>query len=76
MRSHKESEGRDNVKAFVDGNMVGLVNDDFKDLQQSDVVWVERCDLPRPYEPIIDELRFIRTLCNHEEKVGGEKRCP
>jgi hypothetical protein len=57
------------MKAFVDGNMIGIVNDDFKDLQQSDVVWVERCDAPPPYEPIIDELRFIKGLCGHEEKV-------
>lgn len=57
------------MRAFVDGNMVGLVNDDFVNLQVSDVVWVERCDMPVPYEPVIDELRFIRSLCGHEEKV-------
>lgn len=34
------------MKAFVDGNMIGLVNDDFKDIQQSDVIWVTRIDRP------------------------------
>lgn len=29
------------MKAIVDGDMVGLVNDDFVDIQQSDIVWVE-----------------------------------
>jgi len=32
------------MKAFVDGNMIGLVNDDFINIQESDVVWVERID--------------------------------
>jgi hypothetical protein len=32
------------MKAFIDGNMIALVNDDFIDLQESDVVWVERID--------------------------------
>jgi len=38
------------MKAFVDGNKIGLVNDDFVDLQESDVVWVDRVDVDRSKE--------------------------
>lgn len=50
------------MKAFVDGNMVGLVNDDFIDIQQSDVVWVDRLDVDRSKDAMEALLKLRKAV--------------
>jgi hypothetical protein len=50
------------MKAFVDGNKIGLVNDDFVDLQESDVVWIDRIDIDRSKEALTALLKLRKAV--------------
>jgi len=50
------------MKAIVDGNKVGLVNDDFKDIQQSDVVWIDRIDVDRSGEALEALMKLRKAV--------------
>jgi hypothetical protein len=60
------------MKAFVDGNMVALVNDDFIDLQESDAVWVEGIASKfKTPQQMHEELQSWDKLIGHKDYDQG-----